>query len=337
MFNTLNVLMLFLLIGFFPCYSQSTASLQINIFNETDKAPVTGGKIQLYHFNEKMSLISEKPVLPVVTFENVHVTDQNPYFIRIMRESISYSLPIWIRKPIRIDTTMIVYNSQEDNTNLKYSVTHWFVFIHPNDILFEETIEVNNPGTRTVISGSDSIPDFLFYLPSGTSLIETTGEHPAESIREILKPVKSGDNFRVNYPFRPGVSRLVIKYFMELSTTVVSIKHHWHYPIENCNLIIHPSDAVISGGDWDFIEDEGLKKKNYQLYRKKMVYKSESVGFEINASKISNESGNSKIIRDDNVIQKNSLLVLAAIFLVVAVFLYLISNLSKKQVSKRQK
>ncbi len=286
-----------------------TASLKIKIVNGSGENLSGKGFVRLFDPGNHMRIVGEKPVQPELIFDSLIPDTAHPYLIRVLYEEISYSAGIFLNKAGRYDTALTVYSVRRKPGALTYSVPHWFVFIHPDEILFEETIEINNPEPFVILPAQDTLPGFVFTLPKGSSLIDVSGGHDSLSPLAGLKAMNVKGVYGIPFQVRPGASRIHIRYFMRHDSGAIHIHRTWLQDIQYCNLIVFPSSAKLSGEVWTFKDDAELKKKNYALYKSGPVQKEKPVRFELADDTV--EHRFSDIRAEDNIIQHYSLILLA--------------------------
>lgn len=249
---------------------QQQTSLRVHLRNPEGALAKLEGQVELWILQEPMKFIGVSTIQEPICFDSLPLSVPGTLLLRVVTSAQTHIIPIRISRAGIYDTTIIFYPEEKiyrlKSDKVKVSIPHWFVFVNPQEIVFEETIEIQNNSQSILTPADDTSSTFIFYLPPGAGLIDCETKNIEESDFIRVKPVVDDRGYKLRDKILPGKKNIRLRYWIPRDSMLV-ITHRWAYDIERCNLLLFPDQAKLIGEPWKPIADDTLRSRHYALYR----------------------------------------------------------------------
>ncbi len=187
-------------------------------------------------------------------FEATGLDDDAPvYLVRVDFDGISYSEPVRPAEGNVAEVTVTIYEASNSWDGVRVSVPHLVARRHSgNHLEIEQLYEIDNASTpaRTVRGGESS---FLLPIPEDsieiTALYVTALGVPVERTPE---PTGTPGLYRVDYPLRPGVTRVGVSYRVPYAGDTYTLSPPLLYSLDELTLFNVDPDMEVVSATTDF-------------------------------------------------------------------------------------
>ena len=183
--------------------------------------------------------------------------DPGMYMARVDYGGVTYNKPFQIVGDEHANVAVTVYETTNSWEGVKVVVPHFTAARHGDHLVIERVYDIYNESQppRT-IAGDNAF--FRFPLPEEmhnfSGLYVQYGEVPIER-----EPMETDEEsvYRVDYPIRPGLTRVVMSYTAEYDTGAVAINEKLLYDIEGFTIFATDAEMAIASSSHDLAQGEG--------------------------------------------------------------------------------
>jgi hypothetical protein len=245
-----------------------TASLALQVLGTAHAVSIHGavvnGTTGATDVNATVAVISPSSgMAPIHTVQatngkfSIDRLDPGTYIARVEYGGVSYNWPFQIVGDEHTNVTVTVYETTSSWEGVKVVVPHFTAARHGDHLVIERVYDIHNePQPPRTITGDDGF--FRFPLPnemhSFNGLYVQYGEVPIER-----QPVETDEEgvFKLDYPIRPGLTRVVMTYTAEYDTGAVAINEKLLYDIEGFTIFATDAEMAIASSSHDLAQGEG--------------------------------------------------------------------------------
>lgn len=255
-FGTFSVLVpLLLLMWSQPVNAQELPSrVDGTLFNKTLNQPGKAERVVLMRAGQQLE---EEAVLENVTgkftFENIiPPSPETRYFIRTLYQGVNYHANVSFSAGQTQTVNMVIYEATPDADQTTISIPHLIVVKQGTTLKFDETVNVDNAGNRTVFSNDPNRPTFLFSVPEEVTEVTRVSVTYADNLPLNLTPVRVGSQFGINFPLRPGITQITYTYNVDYAGNAYAFQKTLPYDLSSFIVAVSPSDMTVETSDLDF-------------------------------------------------------------------------------------
>lgn len=252
---------------------QLAARVNGTLFNKTLNQPGTAEKITLMRVGQGLE---EEAVLENVsgtfTFENIlPPSPETKYFVRALHQGVNYHVNVGFSAGLTQTVSVTLYETTPTPEQTTISIPHLIVVKQGETLKFDETVNVDNAGNRTVFSNNPNRPTFLFSVPEEVSELTRVSVTYEDNIPLNQTPVRVGNQFGINFPLRPGVTQITYTYIVDYAGDAYAFTKRLPYDLSSFIVAVSPSDMTVETTDLElsgrddnfdmiFLKGENLKK-----------------------------------------------------------------------------
>jgi hypothetical protein len=179
------------------------------------------------------------------------------YLARVEYAGVTYNRPFQIAGDEHADVTVEVFDTTTSWKGVKVVVPHFTAARHSDHLVIERVYDIYNEAQPLkTITGDEGF--FRFPLPEEmhafNALFVQYGEVPIER-----QPVESGEKgvYLVDYPIRPGLTRVVMSYTANYDSGAVSMNEKIQYDIDSFTIFATDAEMEISSSSHELAEGGG--------------------------------------------------------------------------------
>ena len=183
--------------------------------------------------------------------------DPGTYIARVEYDGVTYNWPFQIVGDEHASVTVTVYETTASWDGVKVVAPHFTAARHGDHLVIERVYDIHNESQppRTV-AGEEGY--FRFPLPKEmhnfNGMYVQYGEVPIE--REATETDEEGV-YELDYPIRPGLTRVVMAYTAEYDTGAVALDEKLQHDIESLTIFATDREMVIASSSHDLVLGEG--------------------------------------------------------------------------------
>ena len=188
---------------------------------------------------------------------SIEKLDPGTYMARVEYGGVTYNRPFQIVGDEHVSVTVVVYETTTSWDGVRIVVPHYTAARHDDHLVIERVFDIYNesqpPKTLAGKSGQ-----FHFALPeemhSFNGLYVQFGDVPIER-----EPVETGEEgiYALDYPIRPGLTRVVMGYTAEYDTGAVAFDEKLQHDIEGFTIFATDAEMEIASSSHELITEEG--------------------------------------------------------------------------------
>jgi hypothetical protein len=188
---------------------------------------------------------------------SIEKLDPGTYMARVDYQGVTYNRPFQIVADEHVSVTVAVYETTSSWDGIRVVVPHFTASRHDDHLVIERVYDIYNESQppRTV-AGKDGF--FRFPLPeemhSFNGLYVQFGDVPIE--REPGETEEEGI-YALDYPLRPGLTRVVMGYTAEYDTGAVALDEKLQYDIDQFTIFATDAEMEIASSSHELATDEG--------------------------------------------------------------------------------
>jgi hypothetical protein len=180
------------------------------------------------------------------------------YMARVDYKGVTYNQQFEIANADdHVDITVDVYEPTTSWDGVRVFVPHFTAERHDDHLVIERVYDIyNESDPPRTITGDDGY--FRFPLPAEmhnfNGMMVQYGDVPIER-----QPSETGEDgvLRVDYPIRPGVTRVVLSYTAEYASGSVAMSEKIQYDIESFTVYATDTEMTITSSSHDLAAGEG--------------------------------------------------------------------------------
>jgi len=183
--------------------------------------------------------------------------DPGTYMARVDYEDVTYNTTFQIVGDEHASVTLTVYETTTSWDGVKVVVPHFTAARHGDHLVIERVYDIHNetqpPRTVTGEAGF-----FRFPLPDEmhnfSGLYVQYGEVPIER-----EPIETDEErvYKVDYPIRPGLTRVVMSYTAAYDTGAVALEEKLQYDIESFTIFATDREMEIASSSHELGTEDG--------------------------------------------------------------------------------
>jgi len=183
--------------------------------------------------------------------------DPGVYIARLTYRDVTYNQQFQIVGDEHADVAITVYEPTTSWEGVRIVVPHFTAARHGDHLQIERVYDIYNESVppRTIV-GDDAY--FRFALPAQMhnfdGMYVQYGEVPVDR-----QPTETGEEgvYRLDYPIRPGLTRVVMAYTTEYEAGSVSLDERIQHDIESLKIFATDSEMTIASSSHDLVTEEG--------------------------------------------------------------------------------
>ncbi len=178
------------------------------------------------------------------------------YLARVDYQGVSYNQSFQIEGDEHVSVAITVYETTPSWDGIRVAIPHYTATRHDNHLVVERVYEIYNESSPLqTVTGGDS---FRFPLPAEmhnfNGMYIQYGDVPVE--REPAETDEAGI-YSVDYPIRPGLTRVVMSYTAEYESAAVTFSEKLQYDMENFTIFATDAEMEITSSSHDLAEQQG--------------------------------------------------------------------------------
>ncbi len=180
------------------------------------------------------------------------------YLLRVDYEGVTYTTPVRYEQKPQVDVTLTIYEQTTSTDGLEISVPQYSARREGDHLVLMRVHEVINV-TEPPVTVAGEAGNFRFHLPA--QMEEVTGVFVSSlgvPIERSAIPTEQANVYRVDYPLRPGMTRIGISYVVPYTGDAITLTETALYPIKKLTVFQVDPDMALEFAPTDmFGQAEG--------------------------------------------------------------------------------
>lgn len=179
------------------------------------------------------------------------------YMARIEYDGVTYSESFQIAGDEHLNVTIAVYETTSSWDGVEVVVPHFTAARHDDHLVIERVYDINNQRQPfKTITGEDGF--FRFSLPAEmhefNAMYIQYGDVPIQR-----PPIETDEDgvFMLDYPIRPGVTRVAMAYTVEYGSAALSLDENLRYDIESFTIFATDNEMEVASSSHDLVAGGG--------------------------------------------------------------------------------
>lgn len=248
-FRVMSLYFAFLISMALPAFAQPL-EIQGKIVNGTLQAEGKAEQVTLLSLGQGMQEVSTlKDVQGSFKFP-VADDKAGPFLLRATYQGVNYFKTIG---PFQAHDTaqheILVYEPVDTLEKAEIRLPHLFIKREQDQLAFVWNFEINNPTKNTMYRSGGLFP---LNVPDNVASLNVSASSSEMPVRVILTKDPKTGSFLVNYPLKPGKTKIELSYSVDYAKENYVLQQHVLYPLSKVVALIYPEDLKV--------ESEGLKE-----------------------------------------------------------------------------
>jgi hypothetical protein len=176
------------------------------------------------------------------------------YIARVEYQGVTYNQSFQIEGNEHVSVVLTIYETSPSWDGIRVVTPHFTATRHEHHLVVERVYDIyNETAPLNTVTGS-----FRFPLPSQmhdfNGMYIQYGDVPVE--REPVETDEPGI-YSVEYPIRPGLTRVVMSYAAEYENAAVTFSEKLQYDMESFTIFATDAEMKITSPSHDFVEEQG--------------------------------------------------------------------------------
>jgi len=270
-------------------------------------------------------------------FEVTGLDDQAPvYLVRVDYDGVMYSEPVRPADGNVAEIVVMIYEATSSWDGVRVNVPHLVARRHSDHLEIEQLYEINNASTpaRSVRGGDSS---FLLPIPDDT--IEITALYVTAlglPIERTPEPTDTPGLYRVNYPLRPGVTRIAVSYQVPYANDTYTLSSSLLYAIDELTLFNVDPTMEVQSSTTNFEVDDAAHGMIAMTATDLAKGSELTITFTGGSGEVATQTGQPAIRLVPNAMEASSLILMLLILLALAAFTGIATYGSVDPLSRRE-
>ncbi|HKW15804.1 MAG TPA: carboxypeptidase-like regulatory domain-containing protein [Candidatus Krumholzibacteria bacterium] len=191
-------------------------------------------------------------------FEVLNLSNSAPIFVlRVEYEGTTYNEPVRVTGADQT-VDVAVFESTPSWTGVSVTVPHLAVAREGDELMVEQMYEITN---ATLPAKTVSAPNgaFRVFLPADMdSLVDCYVDAGQMPLKLTPTPTDAADLYALDYPIRPGVTRVTVSYTVPYTSGSYTMAHKFAEPVTHMSVFAIDSTMQVSSSSHQFANTESV-------------------------------------------------------------------------------